>query len=166
MGAWGLSPSPPPAAFTSLSSQGQNGDRWTQLEPSPTPTWASFPGKRWDPEQDCFMQIPISVCRQSLEDERRNNYQIMHVALPFLNPEPLKEKGKKKKKKQQTGVGCVLETEGSLGPRSPPEALLSWWSSTAVWGVLHKSLPSLLLFPILPPPLPSISAFLRQRLSC
>lgn len=145
MGAWGLSPSPPPAAFTSLPCQGQNGDRWTQLEPSPTPTWVSFPGKRWDPEQDCFMQIPISVCRQSLEDERRNNYQIMHVALPFLNPEPLKEK--REKTKQQNRVGCVLETEGSLGLRSPPEALLSWWSSAAVWGILHKSLA--------PPPLPT-----------
>lgn len=74
------------------------------LSPLPPPTWASFPGKQWDPEQDCFMQIPISVCRQSLEDERRNNYQIMHVALPFLNPEPLKEK---EKTKQQNRVGCV-----------------------------------------------------------
>lgn len=71
------------------------------------------------------MQIPISVCRQSLEDERRNNYQIMHVALLFLNLEALK--GKRKNKTTKRGGVCVCtkqkEVWGPGHPRSTAEPL-------------------------------------------
>lgn len=77
------------------------------------------------------MQIPISVCRQSLEDERRNNYQIMHVALLFLNLEALK--GKRKNKTTKRGGVCVcVQNRRKSGAQVTPAALLSRWKCVAV----------------------------------
>lgn len=107
----GLSPPPssPRAAFISLCGIGQRRDRWAQPEPPPLPRLGIFfQGSRGTGSKIVLCKFQYLYAGAAVRMNARNNYQIMHVELVFLHPEPLKGKAKTQRRE------CIKQTNNPV----------------------------------------------------
>lgn len=116
------SPLPPRAAFISLCGIGQRRDRWAQPEPPLPRLGIFFQGSRGTGSKIVLCKFQYLYAGAAVRMNARNNYQIMHVELVFLHPEPLK--GKAKTQRQE----CIKQTNNPVA-----------WVAGGGGGVGHSS---------------------------
>lgn len=120
-----LSPSPwPRARFVSLCGQGRGGgggDRWAQPAPLlPGPGGVFLRRSRGTGGEIVLCKFQYLYAGAAVRMNARNNYQIMHVELVFLNPKPLKGKATTQQRahlKQKEPRSSDPKMGGGLLPR-------------------------------------------------